>query len=91
MSADEQIGKIYSIVSEIRTDVAVLKNNANHTAEKINDHVSKLKAIDEVISFFKEKEAQVSLASKLSYLFFGFIGTTLGGVLAIIVTKYFLR
>lgn len=85
MSAEEQIGKIFSIVSDIRVDVADLKANANHVAEKINEHANKLRAIDDIIAFFKDKrtetETELKIAGKATWFFFGLGGSIAGVVI----------
>lgn len=95
MEQDEKIDKIFSIVAKTQLDVAVLSERTNNIVLVIDDHREKIKTIESVVEFFKEKRAEaetaVKIAGKATWFFFGLGGTVLGGVLVILITRYFLK
>lgn len=91
----KKIDKIFSIVSLIQTDVAVIKERDANTDKKLNSHDGKIAAIEDVINEYHIEKAKSAVVNKAAFFIVGIIGaiigTATGGILVVIVTHYLIK
>ncbi len=85
-----KIDKIFSIVSVIQTDVAVIKNNDIHTDKRLSAIDKKQFVMDVDIQALSKKETQITLIGKGVMGLVALLGSV-SGALAVIIINHFLR
>lgn len=74
MSPNEKIDKIFQMVSEIKTDVALIKQRDTQTEEKLNSHAGKILAIEQFMEGYRIQKARIAGIVIASGTIFSFIG-----------------
>lgn len=88
MTIPEKIDKIFSMVSALTVDVAIIKERDRSLEEWKNSQTGKVAAIEEAVESYKIERAKLGIIGRVGMFFVGIIGTVFGGVIVIIITKY---
>ena len=91
MTIPEKIDKIFSMVSTLTVDVAVIKERDRSLEDWKNSQTGKVAGIEEIVESYKIERAKFGLVGKVAIFIFGIFGTITGSILTIIITKYFLQ
>lgn len=75
MSPEEKIDVIFSKVSKIETNVAVIMERDSTTEKRLNSHEGKIAAINEVIEAYKIERAKLVGMAVASGAIFAGIGS----------------
>ena len=75
MDDSQKIDIIFSKVSKIETNVAVIMERDTNTEKRLNSHEGKLNAIDEIVSAYKIERAKLVGMAVASGAIFAGIGS----------------
>ena len=89
---EEKIDKIFSMVSAIKTDVAVIKQININFDDKLHTHEGKIAAIEDVVQEYQIEKAKFGVVSKITLFVIGIVGailgTAVGGYLTFVLITY---
>ena len=85
---NKKIDKIFSIVSNIQTDVAVIKNNDTHTQGKLKEIDKKVFVMDVDIQNLQFLETKIGAATRIVIYLVGSAGAVTGGIAVIVINHF---
>lgn len=90
MDSNQKIDKIFSIVSDIKTDVAVIKNNVMHIEDKVKRVEREQFVMDVNIQDLQTKKAEYNIIGKGVMFVVALLSSATGALLAMII-NYFIH